>query len=259
LEWRSMLAPVMGTAKNLEQATNAIADAAAQGEVIAIDDGVAGLEPSRFVAKTLLGMGQQKIGLAAFYSNGRLLQVSWEKTTHLPFRYRVRGTHMIVLAKAALAWPQLDLISSSAGSIAPMLQGETLDLAWAPQRAGLPLRVVAKGPKLYFPDGEATATFKLSLDPANAAPDDAVVCEIVAGQKDGSVIAAHSFPLSALTRGATVVEHALMFVIPEDQGAGVQLRVRAPNGSAGRVIDVVLKTSPPTGQVAVTDDGSPTP
>ncbi|MEO7797695.1 MAG: hypothetical protein ABIY47_08225 [Opitutaceae bacterium] len=259
LEWRAMLYPVTSTARNLEATADAIAGAADQGEVIAIDDGVAGLAPARFVAKTLLGMGQQKIGLAAFYSNGRLLQVSWEKTTHLPFRYRVKGTHLIVLAKASLAWPQLDLISSSAGSIAPMLHGETLDLAWTPPRAGRPLRVVAQGPKLYFPAGEATATFKLSIDRAQASADDAVLCEVVAGQQDGQVIAAHSFPLSALGAGASTVEGAITFVIPEDQGAGVQLRVRAPSGSAGRVVDVILKTSLPAGEIAVMTEGSATP
>jgi hypothetical protein len=161
--------------------------------------------------------------------------------------YRVRGTSVAVLSKAALSWPELEFVSANAGSIAVLLQGEALDLTWASRGKKEAQRIVGEGPKIYFPAGEASTTFRLSIERGASANAGAVLCEIAAGKNGDQVLATESIELSSLPSERTTVERKINFVIPQDQGAGLQIRIRAPGASAGKIEDVVMQTSPPAG------------
>jgi hypothetical protein len=247
-EWEDMLYPTTRTRAVLESTTQTLASVARNGEAVTIDDAVAALAPAAFTAKNLLGQGQQDVSIAAFFSSGRSQQIARETIFRLalPFNYRVRGTAMVLVAAKPLDWPQLELASSRPGSISLMLQGENPDLTWNGRAPNTPaLRPVGESPKLYFTAGPATATFVVSVARGEASTDSALICEVITGLQGERTLASTLIPLAELSPSPATIERTLNFSVPFDQGAGVQLRVRAPAGSTGRIEDFVLITSPP--------------
>ncbi|HEY0946620.1 MAG TPA: hypothetical protein VGD81_15180 [Opitutaceae bacterium] len=247
---RSMAFPRSEARPALEAVTGDLAAARARGEVLSVDDAVAGLAPGSFDTRNLFGQSAPGVTLAGYFSNGRSRKIAWETTRSLPFHYEVPGTPVAIVSKELLSWPYLRLVSTEAGSVLPFLANPASRLAWTPSTEGADPRVVCDGPDhWYLWSGETwSATIMLSLTPleAAAARDATLVCEVLAhGANDTRVVAKAEIPWPAARaeghRDRIQISRTLGFIVPGTEGSDIAVRIHAPRGTAGQVKDVVLR------------------
>lgn len=241
---RDMVAPHRGSRSALHTTVDRLAAAHASGAPVTLGAAVAALSPGAFSAANLFGLNGTAPALSAHYQHGPQADIAWRTSRHLPFTYRVAGTGLIVQSAARLAWPELVVVSERAGSILPALYPSDESFAWASDPSSLSPRLVNHGPRWWLPAGERWRVrvwlAAHDVDPAREAP---WLVEVVShgGERRLAAESTAAFASDPLHPPGEV---RLEFLVPDELGSGVEVRVWRPASSAGPVQDVVLEPVP---------------